>query len=115
VKKNSQPVNSREVLERLAALPVTRWNYQWEADDGVPHLGPMAQDCKAAFYPGADDKCITTQEADGVAFAAIKGLNEKLEERLEQKETELTELRQAVDELKALVLAMNPKLNRGEE
>ena len=93
VKKNFQPVNRQEVLERLAALPVTRWNYQWEADDGVPHLGPMAQDFKAAFYPGRDDKSITTQEADGVALAAIQGLNEKVEQDTKQKDAEIAELK----------------------
>jgi len=40
----------------------------------------MAQDFKAAFYPGRDNKCITTLEFDGVELAAIKGLNQKLEE-----------------------------------
>jgi len=35
---------------------------QVEPDDAVPHLGPMAQDFKSAFYPGRDDKSITTLE-----------------------------------------------------
>jgi hypothetical protein len=63
----------------------------------------MAQDFKAAFYPGTDDKSITTQEADGVALAAIQGLNQKLEAELKQKGAEITELKQAVTELKQLV------------
>jgi hypothetical protein len=99
VKKNFQPVNSREVLERLAALPITRWNYKWESDDGVPHLGPMAQDFKAAFYPGTDDKSITTQEADGVALAAIQGLNLKVE----QKNAEIAELKTRLEKLEQLM------------
>ena len=55
--------------------------------------------------------------SDGVALAAIQGLNEKvevgsqraevrsrkLEEELQQKETEIAELKQAVNELKQLV------------
>jgi cell division protein FtsB len=32
------------------------------------------------FYPGRDDKSITTLEYDGVEPAAIQGLNRKLEE-----------------------------------
>jgi len=39
----------------------------------------MAQDFKAAFFPGRDDKVITTLEFDGVELAAIQGLNEKVE------------------------------------
>jgi phage shock protein A len=49
----------------------------------------MAQDFKAAFNLGNDDKRITSIDADGVALAAIQGLNQKLNER----ESELAELR----------------------
>jgi uncharacterized coiled-coil protein SlyX len=41
----------------------------------------MAQDFKGAFYPGRDDKSITTLEFDGVELAAIQGLNRKIEEK----------------------------------
>jgi hypothetical protein len=91
-KENFQPVNVREVLEKVAALPVTRWNYK--ADPDNPHIGPMAQDFHAAFATGPDDKHITTVDADGVALAAIKGLNEKLREEVKTKEKELTALRE---------------------
>jgi hypothetical protein len=45
-------------------------------------------------------------DADGVALAAIQGLNQKLE----QKETEIAELRQELQEIKQLLsnLAMKP-------
>jgi predicted nucleic acid-binding Zn-ribbon protein len=52
-------------------------------------------------------------DADGVALAAIQGLNQKLEHQLEQKETEITELKQTVSELKEVINAMNHKLNGG--
>lgn len=80
-KKNFAPVDGEAVLARLEAVPVQRWNYKWEADDSIPHIGPMAQDFKAAFYPGRDDKSITTLEFDGVELAAIQGLNQKLREK----------------------------------
>jgi hypothetical protein len=80
MKKNAESVNTREILDKLAQIPVSRWSYLWEPDDATPYLGPMAQDFKAAFYPGRDDKRITTMEFDGVALAAIQGLNRKLEE-----------------------------------
>ena len=79
---------------------------QMGKDDDVPHLGPMAQDFKGAFFPGRDDKSITTLEFDGVELAAIQGLNEKLEEKIREKdarlramEQELSALKQAVEEL----------------
>lgn len=38
------------------------------------------------LFAGRDDKTISTLEADGVALAAIQGLNQKLEEKLSAKE-----------------------------
>jgi hypothetical protein len=89
-------------LDKLAAIPVQEWNYKWERDDATPNLGPMAQDFKAAFYPGRDDKSITTLEFDGVELAAIQGLNQKLHE----KDVQIQQLQQSVAELKELVSQM---------
>jgi trimeric autotransporter adhesin len=69
----------------------------------------MAQDFKAAFGVGESDTGITSIDADGVALAAIQGLNQKLE----QKQTEITELRQEVAELKVLVRQINARINGG--
>jgi len=109
-KKNFAPVNGEEVLNKLAAVPVQKWNYKWENDNDVPNIGPMAQDFKAAFYPGRDDKSITTLEFDGVELAAIQGLNQKVEAgsqnaevRMQKLEAENTALKQSLAELKALV------------
>ena len=98
-KKNFQPLDGLEVLEKLSAIPVQHWNYKWESDDAVPHIGPMAQDFKSAFYPGRDDKSITTLEFDGVELAAIQGLNQKLNE----KDAEIQNLEKKLDELQAVV------------
>jgi|ERR1039458_3768638 hypothetical protein len=104
-KKNFQPLDGLEVLEKLSAIPVQHWNYKWEPDDAVPHIGPMAQDFKSAFYPGRDDKSITTLEFDGVELAAIQGLNQKLEET----RAENAELKQNLAELKQLVQSLAEK------
>jgi hypothetical protein len=79
-KKNFAPVDTKAVLDKLAGIPIQQWNYKWEKDGDVPNIGPMAQDFKGAFYPGRDDKSITTLEFDGVELAAIQGLNQKLDE-----------------------------------
>ena len=102
-KKNFTAVNGAEVLNKLAAVPVEKWNYKWEKDSDVPNIGPMAQAFKAAFYPGRDDKSITTLEFDGVELAAIQGLNEKLESRSEKLEAENAALKAQLNELKVLV------------
>jgi trimeric autotransporter adhesin len=109
-KKNFQPVNGEAVLETLAAMPVQSWNYKWESDTNTPHLGPMAQDFKAAFYPGRDDKSISTLEFDGVELTAIQGLNRKVEKQraeLEQKEADITELKQRIERLERLITTKN--------
>jgi trimeric autotransporter adhesin len=85
-KKNFVPVDCVAIVEKLAAIPISRWNYKWEQDTDTLNIGPMAQDFKPAFYPGRDDKSITTLEFDGVELAAIKGLNEKLEGRSQKAE-----------------------------
>ena len=99
VKKDFATVDAISILEKLAAMPITQWHYQWEEKNVTPHIGPMAQDFKAAFYPGSDDKSITTLEADGVAFAAIQGLNQKLEEQ----KAENAELKVRLEKLEQLL------------
>lgn len=102
-KKNFVPVNDEAVLDKLASVPVEQWNYKWESDGATPNIGPMAQDFVAAFYPGRDDKSITTLEFDGVELAAIKGLNEKLENAMKEKDAEITDLEKRLVKLESLV------------
>jgi hypothetical protein len=102
LKKNNTPIDTVEVLEKLAAMPVEYWNYKRETDDEVPHIGPYAQDFKAAFYPGRDDRQISWLEFHGVELAAIQGLNKKLDE----KEDQISDLRKELDALKQLVMEM---------
>jgi hypothetical protein len=102
-KKDFAPVDSVGILEKLAAMPVTQWHYKWEETNVTPHIGPVAQDFKAAFYPGSDDKSITTLEADGVALAAIQGLNKKVEDQAQEKDARIKALESKIAELQALV------------
>ncbi|MBI5385933.1 MAG: tail fiber domain-containing protein [Verrucomicrobia bacterium] len=101
VKQDFAPVDPRAVLERIAALPVQTWSYT--NSTSVRHIGPVAQDFRAAFGLGADDKTIATVDADGVALAAIQGLNQKLEEQLQAKNAELQALKASVAELQDAV------------
>jgi hypothetical protein len=104
VKEGFEPVDARSVLERVAALPITRWHFT--NDTATAHLGPMAQDFYAAFNVGGDDKHIAVVDEGGVALAAIQGLNEKLEQkeaRIQQQAAEIQELKQGVADLKKMV------------
>jgi hypothetical protein len=106
VKKDFAPLDTRAILEKFSSIPVTQWHYQWEEGSATPHIGPMAQDFKAAFYPGADDKSISTQEADGVEFAAIQGLNQKVEEkeaRIREQAAEISDLKTRLERLEQLI------------
>ena len=66
-------IDDAAVLDKVAALPISRWSYK--SEHGVRHVGPMAQDFYAAFKVGEDDKHITSIDEDGVALAAIKALH----------------------------------------
>ena len=105
-KENFTAVNAREVLARVAALPVTEWNYRTD-NKAVQHIGPMAQDFQAAFgLAGTDDKHISVVDEGGVALAAIQGLNQKVEAQsaqMQAKDAQIQALQQSVAELKALV------------
>jgi hypothetical protein len=98
-KENVAPVDTRALLERLVRIPIQTWN--WKAqEDSIRHIGPMAQDFHAAFNVGQDDKHISTVDADGVALAAIQGLNQKFEVRGERSEVRIQRLESENAELK---------------
>ena len=101
MKVNFAPVSPREVLDKVAALPLSRWNYR--ADPQAEHIGPMAQDFRAAFGLGNDDKHIATVDADGVALAAIQGLDQKVDAEVAGLRAENSALRQRLERLERLV------------
>jgi hypothetical protein len=72
-KENLASVDGRDVLARLAGLPITTWNYTVD-DDDVRHMGPMAQDFYAAFGLGPDEHHIAPLDTNGVALAATQEL-----------------------------------------
>ena len=105
VKENFAPVDTRAVLEKVMALPVTTWNLKTQSPE-IRHIGAMAQDFKAAFAVGEDDRHISTSDADGVALAAIQGLSQKLGEELKRRDAENAELKQRVARLERLMKAL---------
>ena len=122
-KENFAPVSPREVLDKVAALSISTWNFK-TMNDGR-HMGPMAQDFHAAFGLGGGDTTITSVDPDGVALAAIQGLNQKVEasgqrsevrsqrseERIEKLAAENSELKRSVAELARLVQVLKQKLD----
>ncbi len=96
-KQDFTAVDAQAVLDKLTALPITQWRFR--DFPGALHLGPTAQDFRAAFGLGLDDLSIATVDADGVALAAIQGLNQKLEET----RAENAELRKRLTELEGVL------------
>jgi hypothetical protein len=113
-KKNFQAVDTVAVLDKLAAIPIQRWNYKWDKDSDVPHIGPMAQDFKVAFYPGRDDTGITTLEFDGVELAAIQGLNLKLEQSVKEKDARISALERRLADLEATVQKVSEQVEQSK-
>jgi hypothetical protein len=91
-------VNGADVLERLSRLPVLTWNGKG-ADPAVRHMGPTAQDFHATFDLGDDDQMISTIDLDGVALAAVQGLNRKLDAEMVALKNENAVLRARLDAL----------------
>jgi len=106
-KENFTAVDGNELLYQIAQLSITRWNYK--GNNQAEHIGPTAQDFKAAFGVGADDKSISTIDPSGIALAAIKALNGKMQElnakttQLEDQAQEITELKAELDAIKAML------------
>jgi trimeric autotransporter adhesin len=114
LKQNFAPISPSQILEKVGQLPVTEWSYK--EDPKTRHVGPVAQDFYSTFNIGTDDKHIAPIDEGGVALAAIQGLNQKVDEQrvaLQEKETEVTELKQQLDALKQLVNQINQRMDGG--
>ena len=91
-----------EILKKVGALPISTWSYTNEPAD-VRHLGPMAQDFRASFGLGSDDRTFHSVDAHGVALAAIQALErvvaaqEKRIQRLERENRRLERRSRSAD------------------
>jgi hypothetical protein len=110
LKENFADIDREEILERLAALPIQRWNYIRESSE-AQHIGPTAQDFYEQFGLGDDDKTISTIDPAGVALAAIQALHAKTEQ-LESRTREVEQMQKEIAELKAL---LNQLINDQEQ
>jgi hypothetical protein len=112
-------VDVGQILSAVLQLPMASWAYRNQPT--VRHLGPVAQDFHQAFGLGDGDRTISTIDADGVALAAIQGLNAKLEaerkalaNRVEMLGRENAALRAESSELRARLDAIEARLGGAE-
>ncbi len=111
-KENFEAVDGQLLLERLAALEITTWNYKGQ-DPAIRHIGPMAQDFNALLpdLGGEGETYINSMDADGVALIAIQALyaqnqelaaeNAELKAQVDDLETRLAALEAAVEAMAA--------------
>lgn len=105
-KENFEPVNPDDVLARVAAMPVRKWNYKEESTE-IKHIGPTAQDFHAAFGLGPNNTSITSIDEDGVALAAIQALNAQMQ----QQKSEMLQLKAENEQLKAQLGRLAQRMN----
>jgi Chaperone of endosialidase/Nif11 domain len=106
-KENFAAVDGEDILRRLRSVPIMTWNYKRQPAT-VRHIGPMAQDFKAAFHVGEDERHIAVVDPNGVALAAAKALDEQTsiqEQRIEALQKENEELQRRIERLESLLLA----------
>jgi hypothetical protein len=99
-KTDFEKIKPREILSKVAAMPVTSWHYKHDLKRR--YIGPMAQDFHNAFGLGSDDKTISTLDSDGVMYAAIQGLVEELNDRDEEIEKLKMQNAEVLTELRAI-------------
>jgi trimeric autotransporter adhesin len=112
-KENFVPINEQEILHKLEQMPVTKWNYKH--DPTRAYIGPTAQDFKAAFGLGNDDKSINTLDTAGVTLAAIKGMGQELNSlrsQLHERDRQMAERDAKIDQLEKSMQKLAEKLNQ---
>ena len=98
-KTDITPVDSQQVLARVAELPISTWRYKANSDE--LHMGPMAQDFWAAFGLHEGDKSIALNDLSGVALASIQALNQSLKEELAGRDEMIRKLEARVRQLES--------------
>ncbi|WP_285164749.1 tail fiber domain-containing protein [Shewanella goraebulensis] len=93
-KENFLSVDSTAILNAIAQLSISKWNYKSESEN-TQHIGPMAQQFYDLFGLGDSEKHISAIDSAGVSLAAAKALLELNN----QKEKKIADLEQRLEKL----------------
>ncbi len=107
VKERVESITPSRVLAGVLAMPVSKWSI---IGSKVRQMGPMAQDFYRAFGLGDTDKAINSIDASGVAFAAIQGLNETVNQKLRSQQRLMRAKDQEIATLKSRLAAIEKRL-----
>jgi hypothetical protein len=100
LKSDVDPVDGPDVLDRVEDLEISTWSYDSE-NEGVRHMGPMAEEFYEAFELGDDEEQISNVDADGVALAAIQGLAERHDVTADRVEETVDRVEKTADRVEA--------------
>lgn len=93
LKEDFTVLNGTDILKKVSQLDITKWKYKGTNEY---HIGPMAQDFYALFNVGEDNRRISSIDPSGVALAAIKQLNDLVQEQ----QTRIDKLTKELEEMK---------------
>jgi hypothetical protein len=105
-KEGLAPVNSRQILEKVARLPIREWNYKGYTQR---HIGPMAQDFHGAFRLNDNDTSLNTADLHGVTLSAVQGLHQIVTEQqteLVAKDRRIRVLEKRLADLEQVVMTL---------
>lgn len=103
-KTNVEPVDTQEILGAVESMPINSWEFTER--NGGQHIGPMAEDFAERFPVSSDSQTISTVDADGVAFAAIQGLAERLADKTEQLNEQVATLKEENASLRSRIASL---------
>ena len=110
-KTGFEKVDPEQVLVLLRDVPVSEWSFRGD-EEGVRHMGPVAEEFHAAFdLAGQDPTHLSVTDVQGVALAAIQGLDHKLGAR----EQEVALLREEIEGLRDANAELERRLAAIEE
>jgi trimeric autotransporter adhesin len=87
-------ISESDILAALARLPIRSWSFKADRKH-TRHIGPTAQDFKAAFHIGSSPRLIRLLDEGGSALAGVQGLYRQLKAQ----QGEIAQLRAEVAKL----------------
>lgn len=104
-KTDWQAADPEAFLRGIAGMNIRSWRYRTQQAE-IRHVGPTAQDFRAAFGLGTNDTTISTVDADGAAMLAIQALAKRTDE-LKQALDKVDALEKRLAEIEALLSKRN--------
>jgi hypothetical protein len=108
LKEGFTAIDPKQVLDQVVAMPISEWKYKKDVT-ASRHLGPVAEDFRAAFGLGADGQHISVTDLGGVSLAAIQGLDQVVQEKdrqIQDLKAQNADLSQRLEKLEQAVKAL---------